>query len=209
MILHVKAWRQSPSALVAGRVGDPESPAPLYLCTGLDDDARRPLGRRHPHYRLALHALVWQDVWSAEEHRDFWTALLPLWPRERGQRRVVETEGWWAHELRRHGLDDAAIAEALALDVDTVRRRRLHDVGEMVCHEQIERPRQLSAQYGPAPPLPRVHGPNEDRPAFSYVNLPLASQQRPREVVAVEARARVALAAIQEVETQTKSRGQV
>jgi len=156
--------------------------------TGLDDDRRRPLDRDHPHYRQALYALAWQDRWSDEQHRDYWTALVAAWPRERGQRQLREAMGWAAHELRRYGLDDAAIADVLAVDVDTIRRRDLHGAGEMVWHEQIEQPAIRFARHGPQPPLPRVWTDGDELPAFSWVNLPLAALQRPREVVAIEVR---------------------
>jgi len=153
-----------------GLIGGPKSPARLYVKTGLDDDARRPLESSHPLYGLALHAWRRQDCWSLAEHRDFWTDELPLWPRRRGQRSLREMEGWWTHELRRADLDDAAIADVLAVEVDTIRRRRLHDAGEMVWHEQVD---PAERHDGPRPPLPRVYALGEDAPRFSYVNLPL------------------------------------
>ncbi len=169
-----------------GRIANPESPAPLFVRTGLDDDHRRPLDRVHPLYRVALYALEWQDRWSDDQHKDFWTALIAQWPRERGQRKLRETMGWAAHELRRYGLDDAAIAEVLCVEEDTLRRRDIFAAGDMVFREQIELPRDLLAKRGPPPPLPRVYSDAGDPPVFSWVNLPPGVRPRPPAILVLE-----------------------
>jgi hypothetical protein len=56
----VKAHREHPARVTFGRIEDPESPAPLSLKTGIDDDRRRQLDRRDPLYKLApLYAWEW------------------------------------------------------------------------------------------------------------------------------------------------------
>lgn len=189
----MKAWPESPWTTSHGRIGAPDSPAPLHVKTGLDDDRRRALDRGHPLYGAALLALLWQDGWSNQYHGDFWTWLVD-WPRERGQRQLRETLGWGYHILRREGMDHEAIADALGYPPDTLRRYRAADFGEMVWHEQIERPSDLAAAKGPLAPLPRVYTAEHAEPEFTWVNLPLAAQARPSEVLAVERRAHAKLA---------------
>jgi hypothetical protein len=106
----------------------------------LDDDLRRPLDRADPFYKSALYAWIWQDRWSDQAHRDFWTASLELWPRQRGQRQLKNSIGWGALLLRRAGLSDDEVAEALGYPLETLRRYRAFDRGDMVWNEQIERP---------------------------------------------------------------------
>lgn len=197
-IFQVKASDQHPARIAFGRIEDPESPSPLHVKTGLDDDLRRPLGRRHRLYKLALYAWLRQDRWPDDEHREFWTAFTGVWPRQRGQRQLKDTIGWWALSLRRAGLSDTGVAEALGYPLDTLRKYGAFDRGDMVWHEQIERPAQSAARIGPSKPLPRVYGPHEDEPDHSWVNLPLTAQGRPKAVVEIERRAVAKLAALRE-----------
>ncbi len=193
--MEMKSRRQSLANPAYGRIGAPESPAPLGLETGLADDRRQHLPLHHPIYPFARASLEWQDTWSNTQHRDQMAALVAAWPQQRGQHPLRQTHGWGAHVLRRAGASIQEIAATLALDADTLRRRDTFEEGEAIWRDQIEQPRQLAAEHGPLPPLPRVYDVRREQPpTFTWVNLPLASMRRSREAVAIEYRVSAKLA---------------
>jgi len=54
---------------------------PLWVATGLPDDRRAAITLGRPLRPRAELALAEQDSWTLGEHRCFWLALLPSWPR--------------------------------------------------------------------------------------------------------------------------------
>lgn len=70
------------------------------------------------------------------EHRDFWEATLPLWPRNSGKRANSDTLAWVVAWLRTRGHTDAAIASALGYPLDTLRRQRVLTVADEVRLDQ-------------------------------------------------------------------------
>lgn len=127
---------------VADLNSPPKCPA-LYLTSGFLDDPREPLVPGHTLYPLAAHALAWQAAWQGSwphghhQHRGFWQALLPLWPRERAQTR--ERRALLAAYLRRAcSLTRSEIADLLCVHPDTIRRYDLEAVGLDLCRmEQL------------------------------------------------------------------------
>jgi hypothetical protein len=166
---------------------DESAPVVLRLLTGVDDDVRAALEPGHLLYPMAL--LGWQ-------HRRLMAEITAVWPKQAGRRPVRETLGWWAGELREAGLSDDEVAAALGYprSPDTLRRYRVHEWRDMALAEQVEVNPEGDAPG--RPPLPRVYGEREEEPARGWVNLPPAAvaRARPRDAVAVELRARDALA---------------
>lgn len=89
-------------------------PKPLLVYTGLLGDTDRPARHRDSHRGLYLYALAWQDGWTVDQHRSFWTGCLDLCPRgEPGKRRhrddLAAVAGW----LRMMGVVDESIINML------------------------------------------------------------------------------------------------
>jgi hypothetical protein len=93
-----------------GRIKRAENSKPLGLTTGIDDDERRILQPADEQYRLAAYAWRYQDDWSLEEHRDFWSAAMPHWPKAPGKRPLQDTLAWWTYVLRQAGRSEEEIA---------------------------------------------------------------------------------------------------
>ena len=93
----------------------------LSVATGLPDDERRELATGHRLFRQAELAWQRQDAWSEEEHRGFWSALLPLWPS--GKTRTNDRLGALAFYLRDRGVGLKEVANVVGVAPDTLRRR--------------------------------------------------------------------------------------
>jgi hypothetical protein len=62
--------------------GVEQAASTLYVVTGLPDDTRE-VAPEHRGYDLACHALRWQDRWSRDYHRSWWSSVL-TWPATKG-----------------------------------------------------------------------------------------------------------------------------
>lgn len=163
----------------------------LWLATGLPDDRRGPVPPGHQLRESAERALGEQDSWTADEHRSFWRALLPAWPRQDAPRATGDRLGSLAVYLLRELLGEneaattvrerkaaaMAVASALGVAPDTLRRRYM-DRGVMresevtfaagLAELPLWRVSRTDALDG-ARPLPRVQTTEpvaDDEPAF-------------------------------------------
>jgi len=162
---------------------------------------REPLPRGHRLRGPAELALEEQDSWTAEEHRAFWRALLPLWPRQKGPSvtgerlgslavYLLELLGQEADTFDPPSQTPAAVARALGVGVDTIRRRyiepgamRESEVTFAVSHPGLP-PRRLSRTVAldGARPLPRVQTAQpkgDDEPGFPSYYVGVADPRVP------------------------------
>ena len=178
------------------------------LKTGIDDDGRRTLARGHKLHSLAAFAHSRQSNWSPAEHRDFWIAVLPLWPGQGRQQLCKATLAWWTFVLRREGLSEQQVADALGYPLATLKHCHYMSFthGELIYRQQVEDPVNAGWRYEdgrggyevePGPPgwLPWVYRDDETEPPFSIVNLPpaIVEAARPPAALAIEKRGQRAL----------------
>ncbi len=169
-------------------------PESLWIVTGTLDDPRPPIQPGHPRFGQFLQAFRRQDDWPAEFHAMFWEANLAHWPHPRHRRPTREHLATLVEYMRSQLFTPAEIAGVIHVDPDTIRRRRLAQIGERLADED---PRDLTlgsdkwdaieGEHGPPPPLPRVY--DHDPELDSIYGLPAVEDPTLKPVPAFVARA--------------------
>lgn len=148
-----------------GAIGPaPPSLPPLSLITGLPDDRREPLESHHALYPMASRLRREQDRLHDRDHRQRFMTALDAWPRLRGADSLRETQIQWAGMLLSEGWRPADVAEVLDVALDTLRRRRVLDLGETWVDEVLVKEPPVLRFETTAPPEddPEPHLRHED-----------------------------------------------
>jgi hypothetical protein len=149
----------------SGRIYAGNSPGGLKLVTFIPAAPWKALTPSDREYDLFLWA--WRkQPFPAVDHRPFWTATLPLWPRQRGNRRISDYHAQWLVALRHRGYTDRQAAEWLDYPLDTLRSEKV-----LQRADQIELDlKRFNSNYLE---LPVVWAPDVDGPAPAEVGWPV------------------------------------
>jgi hypothetical protein len=163
------------------------TPSRLALTTGFRDDRRRNIDRGTDLFACFEAAWLFQDVWSAETHREFWLENLQRWPNTGGRPPTLDTLGWWARQLRRDGMSDQQVAQALGVEQDTLRRQRVFAHGDELYALWVDGPLAQAA-----PRLPRIYDPSVigTEPTYGRINLPSGTRPPSTAVAQIDAAGR-------------------